>query len=340
MATPLQGREIRLKSRPHGEPTPDNFEFATVTVPEPAEGQVLVRNHFMSVDPYMRGRMNDAKSYVPPFKLGEVMDGGSVGQVIRSRSPDFKEGDFVVAGTGGWREYAVAPAKHYQKADPSVGPLSAYLGVLGMPGMTAYVGLLDIGKPKAGDTVFVSAAAGAVGGVVGQIARIKGCRVVGSVGSDAKVKHLRDDLKFDAAINYKSAPIAESLAKACPDGIDVYFDNVGGDHLEAAIGLMKNHGRIVLCGAISVYNATAPTPGPRNLGLAVGKRLTLQGYIVMDHADRRADFLRDVGQWLREGKVQDVSTIVDGLDKAPDAFIGLLRGDNTGKMLVRLAKDA
>ncbi|MCY1036267.1 NADP-dependent oxidoreductase [Corallococcus sp. BB11-1] len=340
MAQPLKGREVHLKSRPKGEPTQENFELVEAAVPEPTEGQVLVRNHFMSVDPYMRGRMNDAKSYVPPFKLGEVLDGGSVGQVVRSRSPDLKEGDFVVGGTGGWREYAVAPAKHYQKVDPSVGPLPAYLGVLGMPGMTAYVGLLDIGQPVSGETVFVSGAAGAVGGVVGELARIKGCRVVGSVGSDAKVKHLREKLKFDDAINYKSGPVAESLAKACPDGIDVFFDNVGGEHLEAALGLMKNHGRIVLCGAVSQYNATAPTPGPRNLALAVGKRLKLQGFIVSDHGNRRADFLRDMGGWLREGKVSDVSTVVDGLDKAPDAFIGMLRGDNTGKMLVRLVKDA
>jgi NADPH-dependent curcumin reductase CurA len=341
MTTSLQGREIHLKSRPHGEPTADNFAFVTVSVPEPAEGQILVRNHFMSVDPYMRGRMNDAKSYVPPYKLGEVLDGGSVGQVVRSRSPDFKEGDFVFSGLGGWREYTVADAKRYQKADPSVGPLSAYLGVLGMPGMTAYVGLLDIGKPKAGETVFVSAAAGAVGGVVGQIARIHGAHVVGSVGSEAKAKHLRDTLKFDTAIDYKAGPIADSLAKACPNGIDVYFDNVGGDHLEAALDLMNNHGRIVLCGFISQYNATGSTPGPRNLSLAVGKRLTLQGFIVSDSmAARREAFLRDMGPWLRDGKVSDVSTIVDGLEQAPSAFIGLLRGDNTGKMLVRLVKDA
>jgi hypothetical protein len=336
MAASLKGREFHLKSRPQGEPTLSNFELVEVAVPEPSEGQVLVRNLFMSVDPYMRGRMNDAKSYTPPFKLGEPLDGGAVGQVLRSRAPGLAEGDFV-SGRGGWREYSVADARTYQKVDPKVGPLSAYLGVLGMPGMTAYVGLLDLGKPASGDTVFVSAAAGAVGGLVGQIARIKGCRVVGSAGSDAKVAHVREKLGFNEAFNYKAGPVAESLARTCPEGIDVYFDNVGGDHLEAAIGKMKNYGRIVLCGAISQYNATAPVPGPRNLMLAVGKRLTLRGFIVSDHQDRLQDFLRDVGGWLREGKVTDVETTVEGLEKAPEAFIGLLRGENLGKMVVRLA---
>jgi hypothetical protein len=281
--------------------------------------------------------MNDVKSYTTPFKLGEPLDGGSVGQVLRSRAPGFEEGDFVASRGGGWREYTVADARQYQKVDPKVGPLSAYLGVLGMPGMTAYVGLLDLGKPAPGETVFVSAAAGAVGGLAGQIARIKGCRVVGSAGSDAKVAHVRETLGFNEAFNYKAGPVADALEHTCPEGIDVYFDNVGGDHLEAAIGKMKNYGRIVLCGAISQYNATAPEPGPRNLMLAVGKRLTLRGFIVSDHQDRKQDFLRDVGGWLREGKVKDVETTVEGLEKAPEAFIGLLRGENLGKMVVRLA---
>jgi NADPH-dependent curcumin reductase CurA len=334
-----KGREIRLKSRPKGEPTRDNFEWVEVAIPEPAEGQLLVRNHFMSVDPYMRGRMNDVKSYVPPFQLGEALDGGAVGQVIRSRSPDFKEGDFVV-GSGGWREYNVGNAKGYAKVDPKLGPLQAFLGVLGMPGQTAYVGLLDIGKPVKGETVFVSAAAGAVGGLVGQIAKLKGCRVVGSAGSDDKVKHLREKLGFDEAFNYKSGPAAEALERTCPEGIDIYFDNVGGEQLEAAIGKMKNFGRIALCGAISQYNATEPTPGPRNLMLAVGKRLTLRGFIVSDHRDQFATFLRDMSGWLREGKVTLEETVVEGLEKAPEAFIGLLRGQNTGKMVVRLAPPA
>ena len=336
MAGAIKGREVRLKSRPQGEPTASNFELVETTVADPAEGQVLVRNHFMSVDPYMRGRMNDVKSYTPPFKLGEALDGGAVGQVIRSRSPDLQEGDFV-SGMGGWREYAVAPAKSYARVDPQMGPLQAFLGVLGMPGMTAYVGLLDLGKPVAGETVFVSAAAGAVGGLVGQIARIQGCRTVGSAGSDDKVKHLREDLKFDEAFNYKSGPAAEALARTCPEGIDIYFDNVGGEQLEASIGRMKNFGRLVLCGAISQYNATEPAPGPRNLMLLVGKRLTMRGFIVSDHQDRREAFLRDMSGWLREGKVSQTETVVDGLDKAAEAFIGMLRGQNTGKMLVRLA---
>jgi len=339
MAEGRKGREIRLKSRPQGEPTQSNFELVEVTIPEPAEGQVLVRNHFMSVDPYMRGRMNDTKSYVPPFQLGQALDGGAVGQVVRSRSPEFKEGDFVV-GSGGWREYSVGSAKGYSQVDPRQAPLQAYLGVLGMPGQTAYVGLLDIGKPVAGETVFVSGAAGAVGGLVGQIAKLKGCRTVGSAGSAQKVAHLREKLGFDAAFNYKDGPAAQALETLCPEGIDVYFDNVGGEQLEAAIGKMKNYGRIALCGAISQYNATAPTPGPRNLMLAVGKRLTLRGFIVSDHKDRYADFLRDMSGWLREGKVTLEETLVEGLEKAPEAFIGLLRGDNTGKMVVRLVTDS
>ncbi|MDC0707183.1 NADP-dependent oxidoreductase [Stigmatella sp. ncwal1] len=338
MTKEIKGREIHLKSRPQGEPTPDNFELVEVTVPEPAEGQLLVRNLFMSVDPYMRGRMNDVKSYVPPFKLGAVLDGGSVGQVVRSRAPGFQEGDLVTA-SGGWREYHLAEARQFTKVDPGVGSPSAYLGVLGMPGMTAYVGLLDFGKPVAGETVFVSGAAGAVGGLVGQIAKLKGCRVVGSAGSPEKVKHLREELGFDDAFNYKDGPVAEALARTCPDGIDVYFDNVGGEHLEASLDKMKNYGRIVMCGAISQYNATAPAPGPRNLALVVGKRLTLQGFIVSDQRNlhRRPDFLRDVGGWLREKKVKEVETVVEGLEKAPEAFIGLLRGHNTGKMVVKLA---
>jgi NADPH-dependent curcumin reductase CurA len=336
MAEVRKGREIHLKSRPQGAPTRDNFELVEVALPEPAEGQVLVRNHFMSVDPYMRGRMNDTKSYVPPFQLGHALDGGAVGQVVRSRAPELQEGDFVV-GTGGWREYNVGRAKHYTRVDTAQGPLQAFLGVLGMPGLTAYVGLLDIGKPVAGETVFVSAAAGAVGGLVGQIAKLKGCRTVGSAGSASKVAHLREKLGFDAAFNYKDGPAAQALEQACPEGINVYFDNVGGEQLEAALGKMKDFGRIALCGAISVYNATAPTPGPRNLFLAVGKRLTLRGFIVSDHLERQADFLRDMSGWLREGKVTLEETVVDGLDKAPEAFIGLMRGENTGKMLVRLA---
>jgi NADPH-dependent curcumin reductase CurA len=337
MADARKGREIHLKSRPQGEPTPSNFELVEVDIPEPAEGQVLVRNHFMSVDPYMRGRMNDTKSYVPPYQIGRPLDGGAVGQVVRSRSAAFKEGDFVV-GNGGWREYSVGDAKGYTPVDPGVAPLQAYLGVLGMPGQTAYVGLLEIGQPKAGETVFVSGAAGAVGGLVGQIAKVKGCRTVGSAGSAEKVKHLREKLGFDAAFNYKDGPAAQALDALCPEGIDVYFDNVGGEQLDAALGKMKNFGRIALCGAISQYNATHRPPGPSNLVLAVGKRLTLRGFIVSDHREHYADFVREMSGWLREGKVTLQETIVEGgLGKAPEAFIGLLRGDNTGKMLVKLA---
>lgn len=292
----------------------------------------------MSVDPYMRGRMNDVKSYVPPFAIGKPLDGGAVGEVVASRASGFAAGDFVLHGLG-WREYTVLGADRATKVEELPGvPLSAYLGVLGMPALTAYVGLLDIAGFQEGDAVFVSGAAGAVGGLVGQIARLRGAsRVVGSAGSAEKVAYLVDELGFDAAFNYRDGRVREQLAEAAPDGIDVYFDNVGGDHLEAAIGQLKPYGRVAMCGAISVYNATEPVPGPRNLGLAVGKRLTLRGFIVGDHYDRLPDMIAEVGAWLQEGRLTFTETVVDGLENAPRAFIDMLRGANTGKMVVRLA---
>jgi NADPH-dependent curcumin reductase CurA len=330
-------REIRLAARPHGVPKPTDFELAETPTPSAGDGQVVVRNQFMSVDPAMRGRMNDVKSYVPPYELGKVMDGGAVGEVVESRSSAFAVGDLVLHRFG-WREYAAADAARFRRIDPLPGlSPSIYLGVLGMPGLTAYVGLLDIASFAAGDAVFVSGAAGAVGGLVGQIARLRGAsRVVGSAGSDAKVAYLTDDLGFDAAFNYKNGPVREQLAAAAPDGIDVYFDNVGGDHLEAALTALKPFGRVALCGAISVYNAAAPQPGPRNLALAVGKRLTMRGFIVFDHSDRMPDMIAEVGDWLHEGKIRHTETVVKGIDHAVDAFLGLLRGENTGKMIVDL----
>ncbi|MEU8081473.1 NADP-dependent oxidoreductase [Catellatospora citrea] len=327
------GREIHLASRPVGMPTPDNFRLVEVDVPEPAEGQVKVRNLVMSVDPYMRGRMNDAKSYVPPFAVDAVLDGGAVGEVVESRSPDLKAGDLVLHGYG-WREWAVDDARRFRRLDP-VAPPSAFLGVLGMPGLTAYVGLLDIAAMKPGDTVFVSGAAGAVGSLVGQLARLKGAaRVIGSAGSAAKVAHLTGDLGFDAAFNYRDGDVSKLLKQAAPDGIDVYFDNVGGDHLTAAIARAKPFARFALCGAISAYNE--PVPGPDNMTLMIGKRLTMRGFIVSDHNDRMADLIREVGAWYAAGEIKAEETVVEGLENAPEALTGLLRGANTGKMVVKL----
>ncbi len=340
MSTARTGREVHLASRPTGWPTPENFTLVTVDVPEPADGQVLVRNEFISVDPYMRGRMNDAKSYVPPYQVGEVMDGGAVGVVVASRSPRLEVGETVLHGFG-WREYAIADADRFQKIDTTLAPASAYLGVLGMPGLTAYAGLLEVAGMKEGDTVFVSGAAGAVGSLAGQIARLRGAaRVIGSAGSAEKVAYLVDELGFDAAFNYKDAPVREQLRAAAPDGIDVYFDNVGGDHLEAAIGAMNTFGRIAVCGMISQYNATEPAPGPRNLVQLIGKRITMRGFLVSDHAHLREQFVREVGGWLREERIRFRETVVDGIDNAVDAFLGLLRGDNVGKMLVRIPGSA
>lgn len=330
-------REIHLASRPSGWPTPENFALVSTELPAPADGQVLVRNLFMSVDPYMRGRMNDVKSYTPPFQLGQAMEGGAVGEVIESTVDTMPPGTVVLHNLG-WREHAVVDAAAARPIEQIPGvPLSQYLGALGMPGMTAYVGLLDIAQFQPGDTVFVSGAAGAVGSLVGQIARLKGAkRVIGSAGSPAKVEHLTSTLGFDAAFDYHDGPVAAQLAAAAPDGIDVYFDNVGGDHLEAAIGALNQNGRVALCGAISQYNALEPA-GPRNLALATGKRLTLRGFIVMDHYGRFGDFVGEAGPWLAGGELHAAETVVDGIDHAVDAFLGLMRGDNTGKMIVRLA---
>jgi NADPH-dependent curcumin reductase CurA len=332
---PHTSREIRLASRPSGEPQPADFDLAEAEVREPAEGELVVRNTFMSVDPYMRGRMDDRPSYVPPFELGKPLAGGAVGEVVASRVEGLEVGDTVLHDLG-WREYALLPASRARKLDTSVAPPSAYLGVLGMPGLTAYVGLLDIAALRDGDVVFVSGAAGAVGSLAGQIAKLRGHVVIGSAGSPEKVAYVRDELGFDAAFDYHYAPVFGQLRRAAPDGIDVYFDNVGGDHLEAAIGALRQDGRIALCGAISSYNAPAGT-GLRNLTLAIGKRLTLRGFIVSDHADRRAAFEQEVGAWVREGRVKFRETIVDGgVAAAPQAFIDLLRGGNVGKMVVRL----
>jgi NADPH-dependent curcumin reductase CurA len=331
----VKGREIHLVARPVGEPKPSDFALVEVDVPSPAEGEVVVRNVVMSVDPYMRGRMNDVKSYAPPFQLGEAMTGGAVGEVVESMAETHRPGDLVLHGFG-WRDYAVGPATAFRRLDPGPSP-SYHLGVLGMPGLTAYAGLFDVAHLTEGETVFVSGAAGAVGSLAGQFAKQRGATVVGSAGSPDKVRWLVEELGFSAAFNYKDAPVLNQLRTFAPEGIDVYFDNVGGDHLEAAIDSLKVHGRAAICGMISQYNNTAPAPGPRNLGMLVSKRLRLQGFLVGDHSHLLAEFTREVSGWLADGRIVVRETFVDGLDNAPDAFLGLLRGDNTGKMVVRIS---
>jgi NADPH-dependent curcumin reductase CurA len=339
MSSAVTGKEVHLVSYPQGEPRPSDFAVVEVAVSDPGPGQVLVHNRFISVDPYMRGRMRDAKSYVPPFALGAVMTGMSVGVVVASQSPDLAAGDIVLHDLG-WRDYALGPAAAFSRVPASDAPPSAWLGVLGMVGLTAWVGMLEIAALRSGDIVFVSGAAGAVGSLAGQIAKLHGAaRVIGSVGSAAKASYICDELGFDAAFNYHDGTPAQLLAAAAPDGIDVYFDNVGGEHLEAAIGALHLHGRAVLCGAISQYNAVEQARGPRNIGLMIGKRLTLRGFIISDHADRRSAFLAEVGGWLAEGRIRLAETIVDGVENAPAAFIGLMRGENIGKMLVRVSGD-
>lgn len=331
---PDSSREVRLAARPVGEPKESDFELAEVLVPSPAEGEVLVRNVYLSVDPYMRSRMNDTRSYVPSFQIGEPMQGGAVGQVIESRTPTLQEGDWVNSMLG-WREHYVADGASLMKIDPDLAPVQTALGVLGLTGLTAYVGLLDLGQPKEGETVFVSAACGAVGSIVGQIAKLKGCRVAGSAGTPEKVAWARDELGFDAVFNYRDVDLGDALDEACPDGIDVNFENVGGAQMEAIFPRMRLFGRIVLCGMISQYNDTEPRPGP-TIAPALVNRLTIRGFIISDHFDRIGDFLADMGRWVAEGKVKDEETIVEGIENAPSAFMGLLRGENRGKMLVQV----
>jgi NADPH-dependent curcumin reductase CurA len=336
-------REWHLTRRPHGVPVDEDFALVEVELPPPATGEVLVRNTFLSVDPYMRGRMNDAKSYVPPFLLGQPMDGGAVG-VVEQVGTDARDSEGTPIAIGdtvahalGWRTNSLVPAKTARVLDTGLAPAQAYLGVLGMTGLTAYAGLLRIGEFAEGDRVFVSAAAGAVGSLVGQLARLKGASfVVGSAGGPEKTSWLLDKAGFNAVVDYKATPISQGLAVAAPEGIDVYFDNVGGDHLEAAIAAMRPRGRIAICGMISGYNATQPAPGPRNMAMIIGKRLTLRGFIVFDHSDLRPQFESEVGQWLAEGKIVWRETLVDGIDNAVNGFRDLMAGANIGKMLIRL----
>ena len=316
-------------------PATEDFEVVETEVGDPQEGEVLVRNLFVSVDPYMRGRMRDRKSYVAPYGLGEPMTGGAVGRVVASNAPGLSEGEHVLSNYG-WREAFRAPAARVTPLGELAAPPSAYLGVMGMPGMTAYTGLLAAASLADGETVFVSGAAGAVGSTAGQIAKAKGCRVVGSAGSDEKVRWLTEDLGFDYAFDYHEADLRQHLRVGAPEGLDVYFDNVGGAHLQAAISHMRELGRIALCGAISMYNDTEPAPGPTNLPRAIGLGLTLRGFLVRHYAHMREDFLRDMSAWLADGSVTYRETVLDGIESAPEAFIGLFTGANIGKMVVRI----
>jgi NADPH-dependent curcumin reductase CurA len=331
-------REIRLVARPRGFPGEDLFEIAEEPIRDPGDGQLLVRNAYFSVDPYMRPRMNDVRSYVAPFTLGEAMTGGAVGRVAASRNPAFAEGDWVLHQLG-WREWALSDGGGMRKVDTGEAPISTALGVLGMPGFTAYYGLFELGQPQPGETVFVSGAAGAVGSAAGQMAKIAGCRVLGCAGSDEKVEWLRE-IGFDHAFDYRSSTLRDAVAQASPDGIDIYFDNVGGDQLEAAIGALRTRGRVVACGSISRYNDVEAAPGPRNMFMVVTKRLRIQGYIITDHYNRFPEFFDRAREWVRDGRLRYRETVVEGIENAPKAFLGLLRGENIGKMLVKVGPDS
>lgn len=332
----IENREIRLKQWPKGLPSRTDFEIVNTELSELGEKELLIRNVFMSVDPYMRGRLRPGKSYVAPFELGGPLSGGAVGIVLESLNPAFPQGTHVLSDMG-FREYFVSDGSDLEPFDPGAHRPSAYLGVLGMPGRTAYTGLLEIGKPEPGETVYVSAAAGAVGSAVCQIAKIKGYRVVGSAGSEEKVRWLLEKAGVDGAFNYKDyRNIARELRRQCRDGIDVYFDTVGGDHLEAAIANMNDFGRIVSCGMISRYNDTEAVPGPANLALFVTRRLRMQGFIVSDYPQYKEPFECDMKAWLADGSVVYEETVVHGIERGIDALIGLFSGKNLGKMIVQL----
>jgi NADPH-dependent curcumin reductase CurA len=334
---PKSYRRVVLVRRPPGEPAESDFRVEEVPMPEPRHGEALVKVAYLSLDPYQRGRMREAASYAANVSLGEVMTGGVVGEVVASQHPAFKVGD-TVEGSLGWQEYAVAPGTALRKVDPSLAPISTANGVLGMPGMTAYFGLLEVGQPKAGETVVVSAASGAVGQVVGQIGKIMGCRVVGIAGGPKKCAFVKDELGFDACLDYKAEKdLDAALRAACPNGIDVYFDNVGGEISDAVFRNLGFFARVALCGSISQYNASSVAMGPRLLGTFVGKRVSMRGFIVSDFVNRWAPALRQMGEWVKSSKIKYREDVVQGIDKAPRAFIGMLRGENFGKQLVKMA---
>jgi hypothetical protein len=339
--TPSKNRRIVLAARPKGEPKDSDFLLEELDIPSPGEGQVLLRNLYLSLDPYMRGRMNAGPSYAAPVELNGVMQGATVGEVVESKSPSLAPGDIVLSSTG-WQEWAVAPAGMVRKLDPAAAPVSTALGVLGMPGMTAYTGLLNIGQPKEGETVVVAAAAGAVGSAVGQIAKIKGCRAVGIAGGPGKCGYVRHELGFDACIDHRSSSFADELQEACPGGVDVYFENVGGAVLKAVAPLLNNFARVPVCGLIAQYNMAALPAGPDwspvLLTLALRKRLTIRGFLVFDFEAQREEFYRDMSAWFREGRVKHREDVVEGIENAVSAFQGLLQGRNFGKLLVRLGR--
>ncbi|MGP3916709.1 NADP-dependent oxidoreductase [Nonomuraea sp. 10N515B] len=329
-------REIRLAARPFGEPGTENFELVTTALPELAEGQVLVRNTWMSVDPYMRERMHDADSYLPPFQLGEPLDGSAIGEVVASRSADIPVGATVVHFLG-WREYAAVDAAAVTVADLALAPAEAWLGALGTTGLTAYAALTQVAPVREGDVVLVSAAAGAVGSIAGQLARKLGAsRVIGSAGGTLKAKKLVQDFGYDAAIDYRAGSVAEQLAEAAPDGIDVYIDHVGGDHLVAAIDALRHGGRIAMVGAISSYNATEPVPGPSNLFILAAKDATLRGMLINSYFHLFPEWIAKAAGWLADGSLYTEVTVAEGIERAPSAFMDMMRGGNVGKMLVRL----
>jgi NADPH-dependent curcumin reductase CurA len=335
-----KNRRIVLAARPEGEPKPEHFRLEAADIPEPKDGQVLLRNLWMSLDPYMRGRMSAAKSYAAPVEVGAPMVAGTVSEVVKSNRPEYVPGDIVLSYTT-WSDYAISNGPDLRKLDPKLAPVQTALGVLGMPGMTAYVGMRNIGQPKAGETVVVAAAAGPVGSFVGQYAKLKGCRAVGIAGGADKCKYLLDELGFDAAIDHRDPALAKKLAEACPKGIDVYFENVGGKVWDAVFPLLNEFARVPVCGIIAHYNDVAPPPGPDRTGMLMGailrRRLTLRGFIVWDFQSQAGDFYREAGQWLHEGRIKYREDIVNGLENAPEAFMGMLKGKNFGKLLVKIA---
>jgi hypothetical protein len=334
---PEGNRQVLLQRRPSGMPVPEDFAIADRPLPEPGAGEVLLRGIYLSLDPYMRGRISGVRSYARPTEIGEVIEGRVAGQVVRSNHPDFRAGDYAAGGYG-WQLYSAVPASGLLKLDPAEAPISTALGVLGMPGMTAYIGLSDIGQPKAGETVVVAAASGAVGAVAGQLAKRAGARAVGIAGGADKCRFVEGELGFERCIDHRSADLGAALDRVCPNGIDVYWENVGGAVQQAVFPRLNDFGRMVMCGMISEYNDPTPRPGP-NLGAVVRKRLKIQGFIVSDQRHRQSEFRTTVAPLVKSGQLKYREDIVDGLDHAPEAFIGLLQGKNFGKLLVRLSDD-
>ncbi len=336
----MNTKSILLARRPTGMPAADDFELVEQELATLREGEVLLKTLYISVDPYMRGRMSSAKSYIAPYEVGQPIAGGVVAEVVESANKTYKAGE-VVLGNLPWQTYTVSTGKGLQKIDSTIAPLSYYLGILGMPGLTAYTGLLLIGEPKAGETVVISGAAGAVGTVVGQIAKLKGCHVVGIAGSDEKVNYLKNELGFDKGINYKTTPdMAAAIAEACPDGVDVYFDNVGGDITDGVYANINQFARIVICGQIASYNATTKPVGPRVEGMLIKKSALMKGFIVSDYAAHFAEATRNLAQWIQQGDLTYSENIMEGFEQVPQAFIGLFTGENTGKQLVRVASQS